>query len=81
MKITLEKSMSFTFPVHSTNSEVVGEAVRQPIHHFEETLKYKVGLVIRDSGNFPKEIHATKRTKVKVQKERKKEKTCTIKSV
>ena len=53
MKITLEKSMSFTLPVHATNSQVVGEAVKELIHHFKETLKYKVGLVIRDSGNFP----------------------------
>ena len=62
MKITLEKTMSFQFQVHSANTEVVREAVEGLEDHFEKILNYKVGLVIRDSGGFTKEVHATKKT-------------------
>ena len=68
MRIMLEKSMPFRFPAHSSNPQIVREAVKELIHHFEETLNYKVGIVIRDSGGFPKEINTTKQIKVEVQK-------------
>ena len=70
MIITLEKGMSFRFQVHSTNPQAVREAVSELVHHFEDTLKYRVGTVVRDSGGFPVQINATKKTKVEVQKEK-----------
>jgi hypothetical protein len=71
MKITLEKTMSFRFQVHSENPEVVRLAVRGLEDHFEKILNYKVGLVTSDSDGFVEGIQATKRTRVEVKKEEK----------
>ena len=69
MSITLEKRMTFKFNVHTSTPQAVKEAVKDLVHHFEETLKYKVERVIDDSEEFPVHLRATKKTKVEVKKE------------
>ena len=61
--------MSFRFQVCSSNPHVVREAVEEVVHHFEESLNYKVEKVQHDSTRFPKEVTAQKKTRVEVKKE------------
>ena len=69
MSITLQKSMTFKFNVHTSTPQAVKDAVKDLVHHFEETLKYKLETVIEDSEEFPVHLRATKKTKVEVKKE------------
>jgi hypothetical protein len=68
MSITLQKSMTFKFNVHTATPQAVKEAVDDLVHHFEDTLKYNVETVIKDSEEFPVHLRATKKTKVEVKK-------------
>ena len=68
MSISLEKRMTFKFNVHTSTPQAVKEAVKDLVHHFEETLKYKVETVIEDSEEFPVHLRATKKTKPEVKK-------------
>jgi len=68
MSITLQKSMTFKFKVHTATPQAVKEAVDDLVHHFEDTLKYKVETVNQDSDEFPIHLRAVKKTKVEVKK-------------
>ena len=70
MSITLQKNMTFKFKVHTATPQAVKDAVNDLVHHFEDTLKYMVETVIKDSETFPVHIRAIKKTKVEVQKEK-----------
>ena len=61
--------MTFKYNVNTSTPQAVKEAVKDLVHHFEETLKYKVETVIEDSEKFPVHLRATKKTKVEVKKE------------
>jgi len=60
--------MTFKFKVHTATPQAVKDAVNDLVHHFEDTLKYKVETMIEDSESFPAHIRAIKKTKVEVQK-------------
>ena len=56
MSITLEKSVTFNFNVHTSTPravQAVTQAVKELKDHFEKTLKYKVETILEDSENFP----------------------------
>ena len=61
--ITLEKKMSFKFPVITSHAPVVIDAVRDLVEHFEENPHYKVN-VHADWKGFPEKLVATKETSV-----------------
>ena len=52
--------------VHPKQSK---KAVNDLVHHFEDTLKYKVETVTPESDEFPVHLKAVKKTKVEVKKE------------
>ena len=54
--------------MQTATPQAVKDAVNDLVHHFEDTLKYKVETVIKDSERFPVHIKAIKKTKVEVQK-------------
>ena len=54
--------------MHTATPQAVKKAVDDLVHHFADTLKYKVETVIKDSEEFPVHHGATKKTKVEAKK-------------
>ena len=72
VSITLEKSMTFKFKVHSGTPDLawaVKDVLNELKDHFEKTLKYNVETTLEDLEKFPTHMRAVKKTRVTVNKE------------